>query len=84
VHSRATGVFLIDRVVTVGNHLSMRRPRNLTRIARNLRKHDTWAEKLLWKWVLRFWNRSMRQEKQLIRDTIWRTLQERAPKPNAV
>jgi very-short-patch-repair endonuclease len=26
-------------------------PRKLTRIARTLRKHDTWAEKLLWRWL---------------------------------
>ena len=112
-----------------------------TAIARLLRKHDTWAEKLLWSWlrdgrfsaykfrrqhpfgphildffcpkacldveldgsqhgypdqeesdaerdawleaqgvkVLRFWNSHLRREKQAIRDTIWRTLQERAP-----
>ena len=26
-------------------------PRHLTRIARTLRKQDTWAEKLLWRWL---------------------------------
>ena len=31
--------------------------------------------------VLRFWNSHLRQEKQAIRDSIWRTLQERAPHP---
>jgi very-short-patch-repair endonuclease len=31
--------------------------------------------------VLRFWNSRLRPEKQFIRDTIWRTLQERAPHP---
>lgn len=29
--------------------------------------------------VLRFWNSRLRREKEAIRDTIWRTLQERAP-----
>lgn len=29
--------------------------------------------------VLRFWNSKLRREKESIRDTIWRTLQERAP-----
>ncbi len=115
----------------------------LIRIARTLRKRDTWAEKLLWRWlrdrrfsaykfrrqhpfeghvldffcsealldieldgfqhgfpdqkfkdaqrdawleaqgikVLRFWNSRLRRESQPIRDTIWRTLQERAPHP---
>ena len=31
--------------------------------------------------VLRFWNSHLRREKQFIRDTIWRCLQERAPRP---
>ena len=31
--------------------------------------------------VLRFWNSRLRREKVSIRDTIWRTLQERAPHP---
>ena len=115
----------------------------MTRVARMLRKKDTWAEKLLWTWlrdrrfssykfrrqhpfgphildffcleawlnieldgsrhgfpnesrqdrerdarlaacgikVLRFWNSRLRREKDAIRDTIWRTLQERAPHP---
>ena len=106
-----------------------------------LRKDDTWAEKLLWKWlrdrrfsaykfrrehpyppyvldffcleaklnieldgfqhgspeqleldakrdqwleargikVLRFWNSRLRSEKDVVRDAIWRALQERAP-----
>jgi very-short-patch-repair endonuclease len=114
-----------------------------TAIARTLRKHDTWAEKLVWGWlrdrrfstykfkrqypfgphildffcleawldieldgfqhgyptqqrldaqrdawlagrgikVLRFWNSHLRRERQAIRDTIWRMLQERAPHP---
>ena len=118
-------------------------PRKLTRIARTLRKRDTWAERLLWRWlrdrrfsaykfrrqhpygkhvldffcveaslnieldggghgfpeqrakdaardaelerkgikVLRFWNSRLRPEGEVIRDTIWRTLQERAPHP---
>jgi len=117
--------------------------RKLTPIARNLRKRDTWAEKLLWSWlrdrrfsaykfrrqhqfgphildffcveahlnieldgsqhgfprqkqkdqerdawladagikVVRFWNSRLRREKQSIRDTIWRELQECAPHP---
>ena len=121
----------------------MTTPLKFTRIARTLRKHDTWAEKLLWKWlrdrhfsaykfrrqhpypphvldffclkamlnieldgfqhgspehllrdaerdasrevhgikVLRFWNGRLRSEKNLVRDTIWRVLQERAPQP---
>jgi very-short-patch-repair endonuclease len=111
-----------------------------TTLARNLRKRDTWAEKLLWSWlrdrrfsaykfrrrhtfgpyildffcveaflnieldgsqhgfpngkwkdterdawlakagvkVLRFWNSHLRREKDSIRDTIWRELQERS------
>jgi len=118
-------------------------PHKLTRVARMLRKKDTWAEKLLWNWlrdrrfssyrfrrqhpfgpqildffyleawvdieldgfqhgtpdqqakdverdaileargikVLRFWNSRLRREKDVIRDAIWRTLQERAPHP---
>lgn len=114
-----------------------------TAIARVLRRQDTWAEQLLWRWlrdrrfsaykfrrqhpfgpylldffclearvnveidglqhgtreqlaadrqrdtyleargikVLRFWNSRLRREKDAIRDTIWRTLQERAPHP---
>jgi very-short-patch-repair endonuclease len=114
-----------------------------TAIAHTLRKHDTWAEKLVWGWlrdrcfssykfrrqhpfgahildffcleacldieldgfkhgypmqrkldaardtwleargikVLRFWNSHLRPEKQAIRDSIWRALQERAPHP---
>jgi very-short-patch-repair endonuclease len=120
----------------------MQSPRT-TASARRLRKHDTWAEKLLWSWlrdrrfssykfrrehpmgayildffcseaclnieldgfqhgmpnhqesdaqrdawlesrgvkVLRFWNSRLRREKQAIRDTVWRTLQQRAPHP---
>ena len=116
-------------------------PRKFTRIARTLRKHDTWAETLMWTWlrdrrfsaykfrrqhpyppytldffcieamvnieldghqhgtpeqrgknaerdawleargvkVLRFWNGRLRREKQVVRDAIWKTLQERAP-----
>jgi very-short-patch-repair endonuclease len=118
-------------------------PPKFTRVARTLRKKDTWAEKLLWSWlrdrrfssykfrrqhpypphvldffcletllnieldggqhgtpeqrqkdverdawletrgikVLRFWNGRLRREKQVVRDVIWNTLQERAPKP---
>ena len=118
-------------------------PEKFTRIARTLRKNDTWAEKLLWNWlrdrrfsiykfrrqhpypphvldffcieamlnieldggqhgtpehltldaardkwleargigVLRFWNARLRSEKDVVRDTIWRALQDRAPRP---
>ena len=118
-------------------------PRKQTVVARTLRKHDTWAEKLVWRWlrdrrfsaykfrrqhpfgpyildffcleawvdieldgsqhgypagrakdaerdawleargikVLRYWNSHLRRERQAIRDSIWRTLQERAPHP---
>ena len=114
-----------------------------TRIARTLRKQDTWGERLMWSWlrdhrfadykfrrqhpvgahildffcieakldvevdgsqhgipdhrtadaardayletqgikVLRFWSSHLRRNKETIRDTIWRTLQERAPRP---
>jgi very-short-patch-repair endonuclease len=31
--------------------------------------------------VLRFWGPHLRRDKQVIRDTIWQTLQERAPQP---
>ncbi len=118
-------------------------PKQLTPLARNLRKQDTWAEKLLWSWlrdrrfsaykfrrqhvfgdyildffcveaflnieldgsqhgfpeqkkkdeirdawlekagvkVLRFWNSHLRRDKEWIRDTIWRKLQQRTPHP---
>jgi len=114
-------------------------PPRVTGVARILRKHNSWAETLLWRWlrdrllsaykfrrqhpfgphildffcldiesdgvqhgtpeqqakdagrdawleargikVLRFWNSRLRREKAAIRDTIWRTLQERAPHP---
>ncbi len=121
----------------------MTTPARQTAIARTLRKHDTWAEKLLWQivrdrrfsaykfrrqhpfgphvldffcveawpsieldgaqhgepehrdtdakrdsWleargvkVLRFWNSRLRREKETVRNTIWQTLQERAPHP---
>src|SRR5262245_18773510 len=111
-----------------------------TRIARNLRKWDSWGERLIWSWlrdhrfanykfrrqhpvgphildffcneakldiemdgfqhgrpehqaadserdeylqsqgimVLRFWSSRLRQDKEAIRETIWRILQERA------
>ena len=114
-----------------------------TAIARKLRKADTWAEQLLWRWlrdrrfsaykfrrqhpmgphtldfycmeakvnieldgsqhghpehlqadaerdawlaergikVLRYWNFRLRREKDVVRDAIWQTLQERAPQP---
>jgi very-short-patch-repair endonuclease len=118
-------------------------PKVRTTLARNLRKQDTWAEKLLWSWlrerrfsdykfrrqhafgphildffcveaflnieldgsqhgfpeqqqkdrardawlaqagvkVLRFWNARLRREKEFVRETIWRELQQRAPHP---
>src|SRR6185436_3981308 len=31
--------------------------------------------------VLRFWNSQLRREKDSIRDSIWRALEERAPRP---
>jgi len=31
--------------------------------------------------VLRFWNSRLRREKEVVRNTIWQTLQERAPHP---
>ncbi len=114
-----------------------------TAVARQLRKSDTWAEQLLWRWlrdrrfsaykfrrqqpmgahildfycpeaklnieldgsqhghpkhwqadaerdawlaeqgieVLRFWNARLRREKEVVRESIWQALQERAPKP---
>ena|SRR5579862_8063995 len=117
--------------------------KKLKLLARNLRKRDTWAEKLLWSWlrdrrfsaykfrrqhtfgeyildffcveaflnieldgsqhgfpkkreedklrdawlekagvkVLRFWNSRLRGDKEWIRETIWRELQQRAPRP---
>jgi very-short-patch-repair endonuclease len=113
-----------------------------TRIARNLRKRESWAERLMWSWlrdhrfadykfrrqhpigphvldffcneakldievdgfqhgaqhhmvadaerdaflksqgirVLRFWSSRLRKDRETIRDTIWRALQERAPR----
>ena len=118
-------------------------PSKHTAIARKLRKNDTWAEKLMWRWlrdrrfsaykfrrqhpfgphildffcvvamvdieldggqhghpiqqgsdqqrdawledrgvkVLRFWNSRLRREREAILDTIFRTLQQRAPHP---
>jgi len=118
-------------------------PQRHVPLARNLRKQDTWAEKLVWSWlrdrrfsaykfrrqhtfgeyildffcveafldieldgsqhgfpeqrkkdenrdawlakagvkVLRFWNSRLRRDKEFIRATIWRELQERAPHP---
>jgi very-short-patch-repair endonuclease len=43
-------------------------------------ERDAWLESHGIK-VLRFWNSHLRREKQSIRDTIWRVLQERAPHP---
>src|SRR5262245_48358769 len=118
-------------------------PPKQTAIARTLRKQDTWAEKLMWRWlrdrrfsaykfrrqhpfgphvldffcveafldieldggqhgypahqkkdkrrdgwleargvkVLRFWNSRLRREKEAILNTIFETLQKRAPHP---
>jgi very-short-patch-repair endonuclease len=123
--------------------MSAASPKKLTLLASNLRKQDTWAEKLLWNWlrdrrftaykfrrqhtfgdyildffcieaflnieldgsqhgfpeqkkrdeardawlekaevrVLRFWNARLRCDKEWIRETIWRELQQRAPRP---
>ena len=41
---------------------------------------DAWLEARGIK-VLRFWNSHLRREKQAIRDSIWRTLQQQAPHP---
>jgi len=41
---------------------------------------DNWLEARGIK-VLRFWNSRLRSEKQAIRDSIWRVLQQRAPHP---
>lgn len=43
-------------------------------------ERDVWLEARGIK-VLRFWNGRLRREKQVIRDVIWKTLQDRAPKP---
>jgi len=43
-------------------------------------KRDAWLEARGIK-VLRFWNGRLRKEKDVVRDTIWQTLQERAPQP---
>src|SRR5207249_989036 len=48
------------------------------------RKHDEQREKFLVSLgikVLRFWNSRLRREAQVIRDTIFRELQARAPRP---
>lgn len=125
------------------NQMRPTQPKKLVSLARNLRKQDTWAERLLWNWlrdrrfsaykfrrqhtfgdyildffcvearlnieldgsqhgfphqkqsdrvrdawlegagvrVLRFWNSHLRRDKDSIRETIWRELQERAPHP---
>ncbi len=43
-------------------------------------ERDAWLEKAGVK-VLRYWNGDLRRNQEGIRDTIWRTLQERAPHP---
>ncbi|MBE0544709.1 MAG: DUF559 domain-containing protein [Verrucomicrobia bacterium] len=121
----------------------LKQPPRTTRIARNLRRRESWGERLVWSWlrdhrfadykirrqhpigphvldffcnkakldievdgfqhgapdhkvsdaerdaflesqgikVLRFWSSRLRRDKETIRDTIWRSLQERAPRP---
>jgi very-short-patch-repair endonuclease len=121
----------------------LKQPPKATRIARNLRKRESWGERLMWSWlrghrfadykfrrqhpigpyildffcnearlnievdgfqhgtpghsstdaerdeflesqgikVLRFWSSRLKRDKEVIRDTVWRTLQERAPHP---
>jgi very-short-patch-repair endonuclease len=44
------------------------------------KERDTYLEQRGIK-VLRFWNARLRREKPVVRDTIWRTLQARAPHP---
>jgi very-short-patch-repair endonuclease len=41
---------------------------------------DAWLAKAGVK-VLRFWNARLRREKEVVRETIWRELQARAPRP---
>ncbi len=41
-------------------------------------ERDAWLEARGVK-VLRFWNSRLRREKQIVRDAIWKALQERAP-----
>ena len=43
-------------------------------------KRDAWLAKASVK-VLRFWNARLRRDKETVRATIWRALQERAPLP---
>src|ERR1041384_632702 len=43
-------------------------------------ERDRWLEEQGIK-VLRYWNGRLHREKQVVRDAIWQTLQERAPKP---
>jgi adenine-specific DNA-methyltransferase len=43
-------------------------------------ERDAWLEARGVK-VLRFWNGRLRREKQVVRDAIWKTLQDRAPQP---
>ena len=121
----------------------LKQPPQTTRLARGLRKRETWGERLMWSWLrdkrfseykfrrqhpvgpyyldffcieaklnieldgsqhgfpenqradadrdaflaakgiktLRFWNGRLGREKEIVRDTIWRALQERAPHP---
>src|SRR5688572_28578267 len=42
-------------------------------------ERDAWLEARGVK-VLRFWNARLRREKQVVRDAIWKALQERAPR----
>ena len=121
----------------------LKQPPKATRIARNLRKRESWGERLMWAWlrdhrfsdykfrrqhpmgpyvldffcgeaslnievdgfqhgtpghlntdverdtflrsksirVLRFWSSHLKRDKEMIRDKIWRALQERASHP---
>ena len=43
-------------------------------------ERDAWLAKAGVK-VLRFWNARLRREKEIVRETIWRQLQARAPHP---
>ena len=140
---RGNATLKIDGALKFFKVAAVTTPLKFTRVARTLRKNDTWAEKLLWKWlrdrhfsvykfrrqhpypphvldffcveamlnveldgfhhgsperllqdaerdqwleargikVLRFWNGRLRSERDVVRNTIWQMLQERAPQP---
>ncbi len=129
--------------MNIREQINPAKTKRATQLARTLRKQDTWAEQLMWRWlrdrrfsaykfrrqhsygpsildffcleaeldieidgfqhgtpeqqakdrerdaylekrgitVLRFWNSRLRREKEVVRDKIWRSLQERAPHP---